>query len=165
MVEEDSEGNIITTLTQSDRTKRARQHFLSHSIRRGLIRFVVLLIDCSKYAKQKDFRISRFDILKKATERFISDFFDQNPISQLCVCITRDRMATKLSELSGNSAAHIAAVRGIDKFEGNPTIQNSLNLAIATLKHIPEYGSKECIFLFNSLSTCDPGNVFDSIEV
>lgn len=165
-VEEDSEGNIITLSSTTDhRHKRAKHQSLTQSVRRGLVRFVVLLIDCSKYANEKDFRQSRIDTIKTAAEKFILDFFDQNPISQLCICITRDRTAIKLSELSGNAAIHLAALRGIDKCEGVASIQNSLNLAAATLKHVPDYGSKETVFLFNSLSTSDPGNVFDSVEV
>jgi hypothetical protein len=36
-----------------------------------------------------------------ATEAFILSYFDQNPLSQIGMIITRDSVAEKLTELSG----------------------------------------------------------------
>jgi hypothetical protein len=40
-------------------------------------------------------------------EGFIDEFFDQNPISQVGIIITRNKRAEKISELAGNPRKHI----------------------------------------------------------
>jgi transcription initiation factor TFIIH subunit 2 len=37
-------------------------------------------------------------------------------------------------------------------------------MAMAVLRHIPDYGHKELLILYTSLSTCDPGDIFATIE-
>jgi len=43
-------------------------------------------------------------------------------------------------------------------------LQNSLTLARATLSYVPKYGSREVVVLFESLTTCDPGDIFNILE-
>ena len=38
---------------------------------------------------------------------FIDEFFDQNPISQMGIIITKNKRAEKISELAGNPRKHI----------------------------------------------------------
>jgi transcription initiation factor TFIIH subunit 2 len=40
-------------------------------------------------------------------EGFIDEFFDQNPISQMGIIITKNKRAEKVSELAGNPRKHI----------------------------------------------------------
>jgi hypothetical protein len=40
-------------------------------------------------------------------EGFIDEFFDQNPISQMGLIITKNKRAEKISELAGNPRKHI----------------------------------------------------------
>ena len=42
--------------------------------------------------------------------------------------------------------------------------QNTLKVAMYILRYVPEYGHKELLVVYNSLSTCDPGNVFETIK-
>ncbi|KAI9609701.1 hypothetical protein KEM48_002875 [Puccinia striiformis f. sp. tritici PST-130] len=42
--------------------------------------------------------LAPFETLK---QEFVTEFFDQNPISQLCILITKDAVAERLSGLSG----------------------------------------------------------------
>ncbi|CAM9358466.1 unnamed protein product, partial [Heterosigma akashiwo] len=37
-------------------------------------------------------------------------------------------------------------------------------MATTSLKAVPEYGSRELIIIYGSLSTCDPGDIHDTIE-
>jgi len=165
-VQEDSEGKIVTSTFSSDRERshRAKQQRLTQSIRRGLIRYMVVLVDGSISSQEKDFRPSRFEVSKSAIEKFITEFYDQNPISQLSVAVTRDRVAEKLTELSGNPKNQINAVRQLVRTDGLASLQNSLLLAMAILRHIPDYGHRECLIVYSSYSTCDPGDIFDTIE-
>jgi transcription initiation factor TFIIH subunit 2 len=50
---------------------------------------------------EKDLRPSRLDLTLSLTETFIGEYFDQNPISQMGIIITRNGIAEKLTELSG----------------------------------------------------------------
>lgn len=49
-------------------------------------------------------------------------------------------------------------------FDGNPSLQNSLELACENYKAVPHYASKEVLCLFSSLTNADPGDVFSSIQ-
>jgi transcription initiation factor TFIIH subunit 2 len=102
-VKEDAEGNIVTVNIDKERSKRAKSLRLSTSVRRGLIRYLVLFLDCSSSSRENDFKPSRFDSIKRVSEQFISNYFDQNPISQLSVAMTIDRTAEKISDLSGQT--------------------------------------------------------------
>lgn len=164
-VEEDSQGNLVTaTALDRDRLERSKRHRVTESIQRGLIRYVLVLFDCSISSLDKDIRPSRFEASKNSIERFIGDFYDQNPISQLSLALTRDRTSEKLTELSGNPKNHINSLKQVIKAEGLASLQNSLLLAMAMLRHIPDYGHRELIIVYNSISTCDPGDIFGTID-
>lgn len=67
--------------------------------------------------------------LQYATE-FVTEFFDQNPISQLGIIVTRDGGAERVCALSGN-VGDIMRVLGKGKLEarGEPSLMNVLELA------------------------------------
>lgn len=48
---------------------------------------------------------------------------------------------------------------------GEPSLQNSIEMATRGLKSIPSHASREILVIFGSLTTCDPGNIMDTIEV
>jgi hypothetical protein len=45
-----------------------------------------------------------------------------------------------------------------------PRLQNLLELAETSLRAIPHYGSREVVVLFGSLSTTDPGDIFETLR-
>jgi len=47
---------------------------------------------------------------------------------------------------------------------GAVSLQNALDTGVGMLRSIPPYGHREMLLLFAALSTCDPGNIFDSIK-
>jgi len=163
-VKEDSEGNIMTINNDQERSKRAKLQRLTQSVRRGLIRYMMVFLDCSVSAKDTDYRPSRLEVMKSTAQKFVLEYFDQNPISQLSVAVTRDRIAEKLTDLSGNSKSHIQAIGGLLRTEGSASLQNVLLLAMATLRDIPDYGCREIVIVYSSLATCDPGDIFKVIE-
>ena len=84
---EDASGNLMSM--QGDHYDRQRSRFakerrVTESVRRGLIRYMVLAIDCSEAAAEKDYRPNRLTVVKDVVENFIVEYYDQNPISQLC---------------------------------------------------------------------------------
>lgn len=50
------------------------------------------------------------------------------------------------------------------KTEGDFSLQNGLELAYNCLNSIPLYGFREIIILQGSLNSCDPGNIFTTID-
>ncbi|RYH18861.1 VWA domain-containing protein, partial [archaeon] len=163
-VREDEEGRILAP-SDKERSYRAKRHRFTQSIRRGLIRFLVLALDCADSAQERDFRPTRLEVCRQSCKQFIAQYFDQNPISQLSLVITKDRIAEKISDLSGNSKLHIHQLSEINKTKGLPSLQNTIHLALTTLQHIPNYGHRELLILYSSLSSCDPSNIFDTLEL
>lgn len=60
---------------------------------------------------------------------------------------------------------HIQAISNLIRADGLASLQNILLLSMSILRHIPDYGCREIIILYTSLSTCDPGDIFATIEV
>lgn len=48
--------------------------------------------------------------------------------------------------------------------EGEPSLQNSLEMSINGLKNMPAHTSREVLVLFGSLTTCDPGDIHQTIK-
>lgn len=164
-VQEDESGCIVTeTADDRSRSRLAKMNRATKSIRRGLIRYTVLALDISSSLLEKDMRPSRLTVVRENAEAFIHQYFDQNPISQLSVITTSDRTSSKLTDLSGNPKHHIHALGSIGAPKGVPSVQSVLIMANGILRHIPDYGHRELLLVFGSLSTCDAGDVFKTIE-
>ncbi len=56
--------------------------------------------------------------------------------------------------------AHIAKLRMNLDAGGDASLQNGLDMAVASLKSIPPYGHREVLILFAALSTCAPAAFF-----
>lgn len=165
-VREDESGCIVTeSADDRSRSRLAKMNRATKSIRRGLIRYTVLAIDASSSLGEKDMKPSRIGVVKENAEKFVHQYFDQNPISQLSLITTSDRTATKLTDLSGNPKHHIQAIGSISTPKGSPSIQSVLITANGILRHIPDYGHRELLLVFGSLSTCDASDIFKTIEV
>jgi transcription initiation factor TFIIH subunit 2 len=65
---------------------------------------------------------------------FIKEYFDQNPLSQLGLIITKDGVAEKLSDFTGNSKNLINLIKKGIKCSGSASIQNSLDQALKNFK-------------------------------
>jgi transcription initiation factor TFIIH subunit 2 len=88
----------------------------------------------------------------------------QNPISQLGVIATRNSLAQNLSELSGTPENHIRALNNATAGEGEPSLQNALEVAGASLALVPRHGVREILIVYSGLNTCDPGDILASIQ-
>ncbi|KAG5189259.1 general transcription factor II H, polypeptide 2 [Tribonema minus] len=165
-VQEDEQGNLKTDHERDARLSRGRRTALyGQAIKRGMIRYVFLCIDLSKGMSETDMRPNRLAVTTKVVAEFVRGFFDQNPLSQLGIIITRDGRAERVTDLSGNPKAHIEALaRSLDT-QGEPSLQNLLELTAHCLASAPEYGSREAVVLYGSLHTCDPGNILDTIAL
>ena len=203
------DGQLIHSAVEDDKYLKLRQNLrdrlgVGRSIRRGLIRYLYLIIDCSRSMSKKDdaLKPSAFECCKRFGEEFINQYFDQNPISQLGLIITRNSQAKRVTELTTNPKSHIEKLKTIDhepitddttttsgrKYEtkssysgikststediihapkerGEASLQHSIELGISSLQYIPEYGSRELLIIYSSLSSTDPGDIFNTIEM
>lgn len=101
-------------------------------------------------------------------QQFVKEFVEQNPISQLGIIITRNKRAEKISDLSGNSRKHLVNMepcKSASYCSGEPSLQNALELALSSMKMLPSHTSREILVVFGSLTTCDPGNIQETMEV
>ena len=69
-------------------------------------------------------------------EKFAHSYFDQNPISQLGLILTLNKTAEKICDLVGNPKKFIDKLDTLKNkiCQGEPSIQNSLELSNYTLK-------------------------------
>ena len=138
-------------------------------VKRGVLRSVFLIIDASKAAgdADMDMRPSRLAVMLDAASRFVSEFFEQNPISTLAVLATRGGRAEILSEPSCNPREHLRALKLLGSnpasARGDASLQNVLELARESLHSVPSFTSREVLLLSASLSSCDPGDIFQTV--
>lgn len=133
-------------------------------IQKGLIRYLYIVVDLSRAATEMDFRPSRMVMVAKQVEGFIREFFDQNPLSQLGLVTIKDGVAHCLTDLGGSPESHVKALMGKLECSGESSLQNALDLVHGYLNQIPSYGHREVLILYSALSTCDPGDIMETIQ-
>jgi len=166
-VQEDDEGNLVSARLQSDRDRshRAKQNRVTQSVRRGLIRYLCVAMDTSAAAAESnDYRPNRLLVMRESVKRFITDYFEENPISQLSLMVMHSRIAEKITELSANPRVHIDRLQHLWQTQGKVSLGNAIEVAITSLQNVPEYGHRELLIIFCSLNTTDPDPIEKSIE-
>lgn len=161
-------GAAESTLSHGTGQRTRIRDEITQPIRRGLIRFLILCIDLSRaMLDSSDMKPSKAEAVVQSTMKFVHDFFDQNPISQLCLVCIRDGVAEVVSRLSSSAASHAQALRralDMSGCVGDASLQNGLRTGRKVLAPIPSYGTKEILVIFGALSSCDPSNVFEEIQ-
>jgi len=149
------------------KAKRKRLLVRKANIRLGMIRHLFVVVDMSRAMKEADILPpNRMKCVAGILEEFIVEYFDQNPISQLGLIVTKDKRAEILTKLSGNPTAHVAALKEAASKtpSGEASLQNSLDVAMAGLRHLPQHASCEVLFIYGSLTSCDPGDIFETVS-
>ncbi|TKY87941.1 hypothetical protein EX895_003037 [Sporisorium graminicola] len=165
-VAEDDSGSLESAVrSMIEGSKRRRVLKDVAPVQRGIIRHLVLLIDLSASMLEKDMRPNRFDVTLQYAREFVGEYFDQNPIGQLSIIGTRQGIAERLAMMGGNTVDHTASLTNKRRLEprGEPSLQNALEMARSSLVHLPASNSREILAIFGSLTTCDPGNIHDTI--
>lgn len=73
-----------------------------------------------------------------------------------------------MSDLTGNSKKHLEVLKANytqSSCSGEPSLQNGLELALSSLKHMPTHAIREVLIIMGSLTTCDPGDINTTIQV
>ncbi|XP_073956673.1 general transcription factor IIH subunit 2 Ssl1 isoform X1 [Choristoneura fumiferana] len=164
----EDEAGLVEGLVAEFAQKAARKAAAPRRgpVRLGMMRHLLLAIDCSEAMNCQDIKPTRFLCTLKLLERFIEEFFDQNPLSQLGLVLLKNKRAEKLTDMCGNVRKHIKAVQGLTNMNltGEPSLQNALEYAGRVLKPLPGHASRELLVLFASLTTCDPGDINTNIQ-
>merc|ERR1719273_2537674 len=112
MIQENEKGELkpIQLIEQRAKKRKLRLEYNQPSgnvIQKGMIRYIYFIIDFSDAMKQSDLKPTRRLLTIQLMEEFIKEFFDQNPISQLGIIASYNRIAEKVTELSGNPKQQI----------------------------------------------------------
>lgn len=146
---------------------RRSQHTKNVSaVQRGIIRYVVLIVDLSIHALATDWRPTAAETALFMIKSFVSRFFDQNPLSLLSVCALKEGIVFPISSFSSNPSVHLQALELKENRQpkGEPSIQNALMYALNTLSLAPSHGTKQVILVYSALTSCDPGDIFETIK-
>ena len=182
-VQEDDEGNILTNSSHLSLAAQIRQrrHRLastdlarsSKRLVRHMLRHVYLVLDCSRWSREKDPALPparmRLETTLSLASEFVNEFYDQNPLGHLGVIICQDGEATMLTSLGGSPKKHKLALsaaivtemgkKGGPDIGGEFSLQNGIEVAGRSLGYAPRYGSREIIVVMSALATCDPGDI------
>ncbi|PQE12838.1 hypothetical protein CJF30_00002726 [Rutstroemia sp. NJR-2017a BBW] len=114
---------------------------------------------------EKDLRPTRYLLTLRYASEFVTEYFEQNPISQLGIIGMRDGIAIRISDISGNPTEHIERLKALrtDDPNGNPSLQNALEMSRAALFHAPSHGTREVLIIYGALLSSDPGDIHDTI--
>lgn len=165
-IHEDEHGLLKASLEEIVHKSRRKRLLEKKNLKLGMMRHLYLIIDMSDSMQEPDLKPTRQLCTLKLLESFVSEYFDQNPISQLGIIITKGKRAEKISELAGNPKQHITTLQNTAKVTcaGEPSLQNALELATQTLRFMPTHTSREVLVIFGSLTTCDPGDIFETVD-
>ena len=88
---------------------------------------------------EKDLLPTRYQLTLRYAQDFISEFFEQNPISQLGLIGMRDGLAVRITDMSGNPTDHIGPLQALRTQDpkGHASLQNALDMARAALLYAP----------------------------
>ncbi|KAI1323808.1 Ssl1-like-domain-containing protein [Xylariaceae sp. FL0255] len=165
-VVEGADGTLAGTIEGlAEAEKRARLLKDTTPLQRGIIRHLVLVLDMSFAMVVKDLLPSRHELSMAYAAEFVREYFEQNPISQLAIIGMRDGVAVRISDMSGNPADHLEKLRNWVKQEpqGNPSLQNALEMCRGALFHTPSHGTREVLIVYGALMSSDPGDIHDTL--
>lgn len=172
-VEENAQGLSLKPTTAEDWSgefakKKRRLELEQGSIRRWMLRTVLIVVDASKASgSDLDYKPSRLVVGCDHLKRFANNFFDENPLSSVGIACTREGRAEKLCDFSRSptQADHaLSVLQDYGAARGHASLQNSLELAWSMFQNIPQYGSREVVILASALSVVDPGDVFSTMK-
>ena len=68
-------------------------------VEKGMIRYIFIILDCSSSMNRRDLKPNRMVVAQQMIDKFIREFFDQNPLSQLGLIIGHHKIAQKITDL------------------------------------------------------------------
>ncbi|KAK4101479.1 TFIIH basal transcription factor complex, subunit SSL1 [Parathielavia hyrcaniae] len=164
-VVETEDGSItIEALLEAEKRRRLMRD--TTPLQRGIIRHLMLVLDMSFAMVEKDLLPNRYLLALHYAVDFVREYFEQNPISQMGIVGMRDGVAVRISDMGGNPTEHIEKLRAWaeqQEPQGNPSLQNALEMCRGALFHTPSHGTREVLVIYGALLSSDPGDIYDTI--
>ncbi|CAJ0950037.1 unnamed protein product, partial [Mesorhabditis belari] len=168
VLEEDEKGSIEKSIQKVIEEARRKAHDTDRpsKCRLGIMRYLYIVVDCSRFMQDKSLMPSRLAATIKIVTQFLDKFFELNPIAQVGLIVCKDRKAERIVPLTGNVRQLVTALTSINELQcmGDFSLQNALRLALTNLKDLPKHFSREVLVIMSSLTSVDPGNIFSTIE-
>lgn len=159
-------------LIQSDSISAARRATIRHeanlaNIQRGMLRYLYVIVDLTPSMAETDIHSNRLDATYKVLKIFIKEFFDQNPISNLGFIAAKAGVAKKISDLGGNPSTHAARLVNALKepLIGSFSLKAALEYVIRSFSILPPYATREVLVIHGAVSSCDSGDIFETIDI
>ena len=105
-IKETEDGRLQIELIEN-KAKKSRRMEVVRSVRKGLIRYLIVIMDLSKGMAEKDWKPHRCANVSENLQGFVKEFLDQSPISQLGIIGIRGSHSERISDTSGNANKHI----------------------------------------------------------
>ncbi|KAK3905370.1 hypothetical protein C8A05DRAFT_12812 [Staphylotrichum tortipilum] len=163
----EAEDGSLTVEALIEAEKRRRLMRDTTPLQRGIIRHLMLVLDMSFAMAEKDLLPNRYLLTLNYAVDFVREYFEQNPISQMGIVGMRDGIAVRISDMGGNPAEHIEKLRTWAEEQdpqGNPSLQNALEMCRGALFHTPSHGTREVLMIYGALLSSDPGDIHDTIS-
>lgn len=166
-IQEDKDGMLdisVKDIIRKARRKRLEERQGKNKL--GMMRHLYIILDMSESMKSQDLKPTRLLCTEKLLEKFVEEYFYLNPISQIGIIVSFNKRAEKVSDMTGNPRRHMDVLKGLQEkpCSGEPSLQNSLDLVIQSLKNMPSHTSREVILIMGSMTTCDPGDINKTIS-
>lgn len=165
-IRENEDGLLQPSIEDIIKRNKRQRALQKKNLRLGIMRHLFIILDFSEAMMRNDLKPTRINCTLRILELFLAEFSDLNPISQVGIILTRNKKFELLSPMSSDMKSHITALNKLKEVPctGEPSLQNSLEAAQATLKHMPSHTSKEILIILGSLTTCDPGDIHSTIQ-
>ncbi|TKC37386.1 hypothetical protein EI555_009334, partial [Monodon monoceros] len=101
ILKEDESGSLKATIEDILFKAKRKRVFEHHGqVQLGMMRHLYVVVDGSRTMEDQDLKPNRLTCTLKLLEYFVEEYFDQNPISQIGIIVTKSKRAEKLTELS-----------------------------------------------------------------
>ncbi|KAL1413918.1 hypothetical protein MTO96_007967 [Rhipicephalus appendiculatus] len=146
-IQEDESGLLQPSVLDFVHRAKRKQMLAKKNVRLGMMRHLYIVVDFSESMSEPDLKPTRLICTLKMLELFVEEFFDQNPISNVGVISTCNKRAQKLCELAGNAGKVVEALQSSKTQvpSGEPSLQNSLELAAEVLRYVYMYAHISCM--------------------
>ncbi|KAL2755157.1 hypothetical protein ACRALDRAFT_1057820 [Sodiomyces alcalophilus JCM 7366] len=162
----EGDDGSLTVGERLEAEKRRRLLRDTTPLQRGIIRHLMLVLDMSFAMAEKDLLPTRHRLTWKFAREFVRAYFEQNPISQMGIIGMRDGIAVRISDMSGDPTEHLEHLKKWEDMDpqGNPSLQNALEMCRGALFHAPSHGTREVLIIYGALLSSDPGDIRDTIS-
>jgi transcription initiation factor TFIIH subunit 2 len=160
-IQESIDGRLVGP-QQHSTTGASRRYALETgggvAVKKGLIRFLFVIVDLSSAMRQTDFKPTRSDFVVNEVSDFIKSYFAQNPLSYISLIAMRDGTAHFITRMNGQPNFQIKTLKEYVQSnlpQGTCSLTKAVDLVLRG-GETPLYASKEVLVLWGSLSTVDP---------